>query len=532
VAFDLLIRNGLVVDGSGSPAAAADVGISGGRIEAVERLPQADAGRVVDARGQVVAPGFIDTHAHSDLMLLAEPQHTPKLCQGVTTEIIAQDGLSYAPLSPNNLRDYVRYLSGLYGRPPLDYAWSSVAEFRAQFDRRVAVNTVYLVPHGTVRLEVLGMYDVPLRDDALKKAQALVERGLADGAVGMSTGLSYFPQSYSDTDEIVELCRPVAAADAVYVTHIRTVFRERPFDPVIESLDIGRRSGAKVHFSHFRTSPLTAGQVKERMAPIDGPAGQGVDVSLETYPYPSGSSLGLQLVPAWAHEGGPDAILARLRDPGQRARIADELAAVRDSVQPARWEERIYSHLPSPANQELLGKTMTEAARVRGAASPEELLLDLLLEEDLEVGHVQLPPDDASVWDQVNRDIMQLFERPNYMVGSDSISAGGHPHPRLYGCFPRLIGRFQRQYGGLSLEALVNRATAVAADRFGLTDRGRVQPGKAADLVVFDPNTISDTSTYEAPKSLPVGIDYVVVNGEVAVEGGTPTGVLAGRALP
>jgi N-acyl-D-amino-acid deacylase len=530
MSLDLVIRNGLVVDGSGAPGQRLDVGVMGDRIEAVDRLDHVEAGRVLDVAGHVVAPGFIDTHAHSDLMLLAEPQHTPKLCQGVTTEIIAQDGLSFAPLSPANLRLYVRYLSGLYGKPDLDYSWSSVAEFRACFDRRVAVNTVYLVPHGTVRLEVMGMRDAPLVDDALERAQALVERGLAEGAVGLSTGLSYFPQSYSDTDEIVALCRPVAAAGAVYVTHIRTVFRGQPFDPVVETLDIGRRTRAKVHFSHFRTGPLTAGKVRERMAAIDAAQTDGVDVSLETYPYPSGSSLALQLVPAWAHAGGPDAILERLRDPAQRARIASELAAVRDSIQPGTWAERIYSRLPSAHNRDLLGKTMLEAAELRGATSPEELLLDLLLEEDLDVGHVQTPPA-VDVWDQINRDIMQLFERPNYMVGSDSISAGQHPHPRLYGCFPRLLGRFRRDYGG-SLEGLVHRATAVAAGRFGLADRGLLQPGNAADIVVFDPDTLTDTATYEQPMSLPIGIDYVLVNGQLAVEQGQPTGVLAGRALP
>ena len=529
MAFDLVIRGGLVIDGDGGPPRAADVGIVGERIEAVDRLEGAEAGRVLDAAGRVVTPGFIDTHAHSDLMLLAEPQHPAGLCQGITTEVLAQDGLSFAPLSAPNLAIYRRYLAGVYGNPELAYDWSSVAEFRARFDRRVAVNTVYLVPHGPVRLEVLGMADAPLVGEALARAQALVERGLAEGAVGLSTGLSYYPHSYSDTDEIVELCRPVAAAGGVYVTHIRTVFRGEPFDPVLETLEIGRRAGVKVHFSHFRTWAMNAGRVAELLAPIDAAQREGVDVSFDTYPYPTGSGFGLAFLPPWAHEGAPEALLARLADPATRARIVAELGTGRDAVLPTSWDAWVYSHLPK--NRDLVGMTFAEAARARGASSPGDLLCQLLLEEDLEVGDWQAPPA-AEVWDRIERDFMELFARPNYMVGSDSIPVGGRPHPRAYGCFPRLLGRLRRRYGALSLETLVNRATAVAADRFGLKDRGRLAPGKAADLVVFDPQTLEDTATYEQPKRFPVGITAVVVNGRVAVEDGRPTGVLAGRALP
>ena len=529
--FDLLIRNGLVLDGSGSEAQRADVGIRADRIEAVGHLEGAEAARVIDAQGQAVSPGFIDTHVHSDVMILANPQHAPKLCQGVTTEVLAQDGLSYAPLSPANLQFYRRYLAGAFGNPDIAWDWSSVAEFRARFDRTVAVNTVYLVPHGAVRLEVLGMRDAPLVGDDLKRAQAIVEQGMDEGAVGFSTGLSYYPNSYADTDELVELCRPVAKRGGPYVTHIRTVFRDEPIDPVEETLEIGRRSGVGVHFSHFRTAPASAGKVAELMAAIDVAQAQGVEVTLDTYPYPSGAGFGLAFLPPWSQEGGVDDIVARLNNPTQRASIIAEMAGTRDAIQPQSWDERIFSHLPSPHNRELVGRSFSEAARLRGYAQVEELLCDLLAEEALEVGNFQAPPPQP-IWERIERDIMELFARPNYMVGSDSVPAGDHPHPRLYGTFPRLLGRFRREFGGLSLETLVNRATLAAANRFGLRDRGLLAPGKAADVVIFNPDTLSDTATYEQPHSYPIGIDYVLVNGQIAVQAGKPTGVLAGRPLP
>jgi len=529
--LDLLIRGGLVFDGSGAPPRKADVAIHGERIEAVERLEGAQAHRVIDASGLAVAPGFIDTHVHSDVMILGNPQHACKLCQGVTTEVLAQDGLSYAPLSPANLQMYRRYLAGLNGNPDIAWDWSSVAEFRSRFDRTVAVNTAYLMPHGTVRLEVLGMKDVPLLGEDLKKAQALIAQGMEEWAVGFSTGLSYFPQSWSDTDELVELCRPVAERGGVYIVHLRTVFRGKRFDPVQETIEIGRRAGVAIHFSHFRTHPATAGRVADLVAPIEAAQAEGLDITMESYPYPSGSSMAVMLVPPWAQEGGPDKILAHLADPVQRQRIVSEMESTVDPSFGVTFNDYVYSYLPSVRNSDLIGLSFIEAARYRGTASPSDLVCDLLLEENLEVGFLIGPPA-PQVWETMNRDLMQLFSRPDYTVGSDSVLVGQRPHPRTFGCFPRLLGRMRRQYGGVPLEALINRATALPAERFGLKDRGLLQRGKAADIVVFDPETLADTATYENPKSFPIGVEYVVVNGRVAVEHSKPTGVLAGRPLP
>ena len=518
--FDVIIRNGTVIDGSGGPARCVDVGIRGSVIEAVEDLGAAQGATTIQADGMVVAPGFIDSHAHSDVMLLADPQHAPKLLQGVTTEVLGQDGLSYAPLSPDNLQLYRRYLAGLNTSLDVDWNWSSVAEYRARFDGHVAINTAYLIPHGAVRLEVLGMQDVPLVGDDLKRAQRLVERGMEEWGVGFSTGLAYYPQVYSDTEELIELCRP--AAGGVFAPHLRSIFRGEPFDPVQEALDISRGSGIALHLTHFGPG--------WDISMVDRARDGGLDVTFDAYPYFSGSSTLMAFLPPWAQVGGPDDILERLADPVQRKRMEGEVAGIRIANRIKSWGDMMISHAPSAANRHLVGLTIPEATAARGFETCEEFVCQILLEENLEVGHRMPPPPDEVV-EAGSEKYMKLLEREDYAVSSDSILAGDKPHPRAYGTFPRVLGRLRRKYGN-SLESLINRMTAFPASRFGLDDRGLIRPGMAADVVVFDPDRINDTATYDVPKSHPVGIDYVLVNGRIAVEAGIPTGVLAGRTVP
>lgn len=527
--FDVLIVGGQVVDGTGSPARRADVGIEGDRIAAIGQLSGAAARRTIDATGKAVSPGFTDTHVHSDGVLLGEPQHPSALYQGVTTEILGQDGLSYAPLSPTNLRMYRWYLSGLDGDSQVAWDWSSVADFRARFDRTVAINTAYCVPHGAIRLETVGMRDAPLAGDALERAQRLVAQAMEEGAVGLSTGLSYYPCSYGSMQELIELCRALVPFDGAFVIHQRTAYRERghPAGMLAEALEIGRQSGARVHLSHFRTSAATAGQVEKLVAPIDAAKREGVQVTMELYPYPVGSGYLLYYVPGWAHEGGPEEMLKRLADPAARRRLADEMRTERHP----NWETDVFTYLPSEKNQWLEGMAFADAARALGT-SIEEMVCRVLLEERLVVGYRGGPPLSVRVWDRVNRDAMELLSRPDYMVGSDGIFVGSMPHPRAYGAFARFLGRFRRKYGTLSLEAMVNRLAAVPADTFHLKGRGYLKPGYFADVVVFDPDTLVDTATFEDPRSYAQGVSHVLVNGALALDEGRCTGILAGRAIP
>ena len=525
--FDVIITGGTVVDGSGAPGYEADVGVKGERIEAIGDLAQAGARRVIDASGLAVSPGFIDAHAHTDAVLLTDPQRASGLRQGITTEILGQDGLSYAPLSAENYRQFRRYLAGLLGYPPEDLDMSSVASFRSHYHKKAAVNTAYLVAHGAVRLETVGFRDVPLAGDKLESARRLVRDGIEQGAVGFATGLSYHPNAWSDTDELVELCRAASDGGGVYVTHLRDVNTDRAFGGggIPEALEIGRRSGVRVHFSHFRTTEETAGRVAERLELIDKAKAEGVDCTLDLYPYPTGSTLGAIFLPSYAHEGGPDAILQRLRDPAERRRIADLIEGGKIRYLPGA----VVSYLPK--NSHLEGMSFPEIASRRGA-SMGEAMLDLMAEEDLAVGFWLTPPDSVAVWRQLSRDALDFLSRPDYMVGSDSIHTGGMPHPRAYGTFPRFLGRLRRQLGVLTLEQMVQRMADNPARRFGLSHRGRIQKGYFADIVVFDAERIIDNATYDDPKQFPTGVPFVLVNGQVAVDHERCTGVLAGQAVP
>ena len=534
--FDLVIAGGTVVDGTGAAGYRADVGINGEAIEAIGDLSGAEARRVIDATGLVVSPGFIDTHVHCDGPLLVDPQHASSLRQGVTTEVLGQDGLSYAPLSPENYRVYRRYLAGILGEPPEDLDMSSVTAFRSHYHKKVAVNTAYCVAHGAVRLESVGFRDVPLIGDALAKAKTLVRESIEQGAVAFATGMSYFPNSWSDTTELIELCKVAHQAGGAYVTHLRNVNTDRAFGGglVAEALEIGRRSGVRVHFSHFRTYSYNAGKVAERVEMIDKAKAGGVDCTLELYPYPTGSSDGVHLLPGYAHEGGPDAILQRLKDPSERQKLIDYLDNDYASFQPtdmhhSTLEEMVFTNIPKARHLE--GMSLPDVVQERGV-SMGEMLCDLLLENELQVGFRGAPPVSVALWRQVSRDCLELLSRPDYMVGSDSIPMGSLPHPRAYGTFPRFLGRLRRQFGVLSLEQMVQRMADNPARRFGLTRRGRIEKGYYADIAVFDDEHIIDNATYDDPCQFPAGIPFVLVNGQIAVDQEECTGVLAGQAVP
>jgi N-acyl-D-amino-acid deacylase len=525
--FDLVLSGGTVVDGTGAPGYRADVGVSGETIAAIGDLRRAEARRVIDATGLTVGPGFVDPHTHAEGALLTDPQHAMGLRQGITTEFLGIDGMSYAPLSGPNYHLYRRWLSGLLGEPPEDLDMSSVAAFRSHYHRKVAVNTAYLVPFATVRLEVVGFHDLPLRGDALGQARRLVREGLEQGAVGLSTGSKYYPGPWAETAELIALGETVREAGGVYMCEPRQANLDRAHggSGVAEGLEVARRSGVRLHFAHYRTAPATAGRIEQIMALIDPARAEGLDVTFDIYPYPTGSSVAVSYLPSWAQVGGPDAILGHLADPAGRRKIADAL----DHDPGVPLGQLVCCYVGR--QKELEGVSLADLA-ARTGRTMGEALCDVLLEERLQVGHVAAPPQSVGIWRQTSQDCMTLLARPDYMVCSDITPAGSMPHPRSYGAFPRFLGRLRREFGGLSLEAMVHRMTDRAARRFGLTRRGRVETGWFADLVVFDADRVIDTATYDDPRQFPVGIPFVVVNGQVAVDHERVTGVLAGQAVP
>jgi len=524
--FDLLIRGGIVVDGTGTTPQRADVGVRGDRIEEVGDLGGADAGRVIEAEGLTVAPGFVDTHAHSDTSLLLDPQEAHALRQGVTTQIITQDGMGFAPLGAKEYAEFAGYLAGILGEPPLEFDMSSIAKMRGHYEGK-ATNVAVLVPHGALRLAMAGFQDVPLRDGLLERARAIVAQGMAEGAHGLSTGLSYYPQSFSDTDELAALCEVVREHGGVYVTHVRNHNDDRApgGSGIGEAMEIGRRTGVAVHVSHYKTTAENAGQIEAVLAPVDAAKRGGVDVTVECYPYSANATVPGYFLRGEFHEGGPEALIARLADPDLRPAMLQSL----QTKFPGALARACWSHVASEANRELVGMSFVDAAARRGV-SIEEMVLDVMREERLACGFRSVPPSSVSVTRQVEADVVELLLRDDYTIGSDGIPTGGMPHPRAWGAFARVVGPLRRRHDA-PIEAIVHAISGRPARRFGLAGRGVIEAGAIADIVCFEAERVHDLATYDDPKVHPVGIPYVVVNGRVAVEDERCTGELAGRAV-
>ncbi|MDA0233263.1 MAG: amidohydrolase family protein [Chloroflexi bacterium] len=527
--FDVLVIGGELIDGTGSPAVRSDLGIKGDRVTAIGDLSSSTAARIVDATGLTLSPGFIDTHCHSDGILLLDGQHAMGIRQGVTTEIITPDGIGYALVPPDKYLEFRQYHAGVLGLPPEDLDFSSVEAARKNYDRRTSCNVAMFLGHGALRINVIGMRDAPMAGTDLERAKRLLLESLEQGACGFSTGLSYYPNSWSDGEEIVDLCKVAAKFGMPFSIHTRTAYRERGFHNggIEDALEIGRRSGVKVHIEHYRTAPHNAGQVEQIMEPIERARRDGVDVTLETYPYPTGAGSPIGALPGWFHEGKPDDMIARLADAETRAMLIKSLS---DESGLGDLAGFMWTYLESAANKHLEGMAFPDAAAERGV-SVEEMVCDVLLEERLIAGFRGIPTSSVRLWRQVEEDVMDLLARDDFMVGSDSCPIGGMVHPRAYGTFPRIVGRLRRRYGH-PLERVIQRVTQNPAVRFGLKDRGTLEVGKFADVVVFDEKTISDQSTFEDPAVHPIGVKYVLVNGEVAVDHERCTGVLAGRAVP
>jgi N-acyl-D-amino-acid deacylase len=523
--FDLLITGGRVIDGSGLPWFHADVGITGARIAAVGRLSRAECRRRIDASGKIVAPGFIDAHVHGDLALLADPAHEPAIRQGVTTYVLGQDGVAMAPASPATLASMCRYTAGFSGGALWAEQAQALAEggaltidrYLAQFGRRCAINVACLVPNGNVRQAVMGLQIRPPTADELQRMRRLVREAMEQGAVGLSSGLDYIPSRYAEEAELTELCREIAPFGGIYVTHMRR------YDPagVLDSLDevfrIGQAAGCGVHVSHFNSQ---AGLVVPK---LDAGRAAGVDVTFDLYCYLAGSSiLGMYALPPLVQEGGIDATLARLRDADVRRRLRDWFDAPEGQRAPLDCIR--LSYVAAPEFRHLEGQTLRQAADEAGSTVC-DLVCDVLVASGMAVGCV------ASHRDRDEADVLGLLRHPAMMAGSDGIFTGTHPHPRGWGCFARYLGHYVREARAWSLEEAVSRLSHHAARRFGLGDRGLLKEGLAADVVVFDPEVIADRSTYENSRELAVGVEHVIVNGELVLDVGVRTAARPGRGL-
>jgi len=529
---ELVIRDAEVVDGTGEPSYRADVVVDGGRIVSIVQEAAAAgcqrprARRELDAEGLVLAPGFIDMHAHSDLALLRDPDHSAKAAQGVTLEVLGQDGLSYAPVDDRTLGEVRRAIAGWNGPgDDVDFDWRSVGEYLDRLDRGIAVNAAYLIPQGTVRALAVGWEDREATPAELERMRRLVAEGMEQGAVGMSSGLTYTPGMYAKDAELTELCRVVASYGGYYCPHHRS-YGAGALRAYEEMVELTREAGCPLHLAHATMNfGVNKGRAPELLTLLDDALATGADITLDTYPYTPGCTTLVALLPSWASEGGPEQILKRLADDETAERIRHHMERIgSDGCHgvPVEWETIEISGVSDPALGEYVGRTVLESAGLRGE-TPWAVVRRLLLADRLaptilqHVGHEE--------------NVRAIMRHRVHTGGSDGILQGSKPHPRAYGTFPHYLGHYVRELGVLSLEECVAHLTARPAARLRLPDRGRIREGYRADLVLFDPATVAAGSTYEEPRRLPTGIPYVLVDGRFVMEDGHRTDVLAGRSV-
>jgi N-acyl-D-amino-acid deacylase len=523
---DLLISGGTVVDGTGTPGGPGTVAVVDGRIRLLDpdAVPPTHVARTIDAAGKVVAPGFLDLHSHGGLVILADGRHEPKVRQGVTTEVVGVDGNGFAPfLRREDLEAFVDFDSGLDGRPALDFDWTSVESYLARYDGTVSLNVATLIGNSPLRIAALGWDDVPADAHALDRMRGLIRDGMAEGAFGLSTGLDYPPGGYATTDELVALSEETARHGGFYHTHVRYPLGDRYLDPFREAIEIGRRSGAPAHITHFYHRQTHPGGPEPMLALVDDARGDGLDVTFDSYPSEWAATRLLIQLPQWVQAGGPGPLKERLGDRATRDRLRAEFKARGAAyASPAGWADVRLAAFHRPENLRWESRTIAEVMTETGRDAL-DVICDLLLSEDLGVGQVTSGP-----WSETLR---PFVVHPVGMVGTDSTFVGAKPSPRTYGSYPRILGQFVRDEALLSLEEAIRKMTSAPATRLGLRDRGVIRDGAVADLVVFDPATVRSTATYEAPRSFPVGIEQVIVAGTLVVADGEHTGSTPGRAL-
>jgi N-acyl-D-amino-acid deacylase len=517
--MDVLIKGGKLVDGTGSPWRYADLAVADGNIAAIGKgIPENQARQVIDARGKYVAPGFVDAHSHADILLLADQRMEYRIRQGITTEVVGQDGLSYAPVNSEHLQEWRRYLKGLNGEyaDQVSWDWTSTGELLEHYEHK-ASNAVHLIPHGAVRVEVMGWADRPATSAELARMQDLVRKSLAEGGAGLSTGLTYIPCAHATTEEMIALCEPVGEAGGVFAVHLRS-YAAKLFDALEEVIRIGRESGAAVQVSHLRMADHTTWGLSERVLELlEDARDEGVDITYDIYPYTVGCAPLFCLMPAWAQSGGPDLVIRKLQNQESRTHMRSEM-----DDWALDWSHYSLSNVAHPDYQQWEGQPLTKVARDL-QKDVSQFVLEVLLDNDLDATIIAGGGNEA--------DNRVMLTHPLGMIGSDGVMVGDHPHPRGFGTYPKLLTEYVRDNPILSLEEAIRKMTALPARRHNLNDRGVLSVGSAADVVVFSLEDLEDRATYQNALQLPGGVDAVLINGKAAVRDGTYLGSTYGKAL-
>lgn len=528
-AFDLVITNGHIIDGTGSPWYSGDIGIRNGKVAAIGNLSVAERKRTIDAAGKVVAPGFIDMLGQSELTILVDPRLPSKIYQGITTEITGEGG-SVAPLNDAIIKD---------GQAGYDYYkikpdWRTFREYFARLEKQgMGINLASYVGATQVRRMILGDDDKQPTPAQLDQMKALVRDGMKDGAVGVSTSLEYAPAPYAKTDELIALAGEAGKLGGIYSTHMRSE-SDDVLGAVDEALRIGHDAHIPVEIWHIKVAgKANWGRMPELVAKINAARAAGADVSADTYAYTAWSNDFSAFVPAWAHDGGTAKLVERLKDPATRARIRKDMLTA-STTWDNEWQEIpgpdaiLITQVLNPELKSMQGKRLTEIAKI-WKKDPMDALFDFLIAD---------PNSSVAVFGMSQPDVTLALQQPWVSVDNDSegtspegLLGQAHPHPRAYGTFPRVLRKYVREDKALTLEDAIRKFSALPAQRLRLTDRGVLKQGMWADVVIFDPATIRDRATFEDPNQLSEGMQYVLVNGVPVIEDGKMTNALPGKVL-
>lgn len=524
------ITNGYIIDGSGENGYYGNILIDGKKIKKIGSFtPYAE--RIIDAKGCVVCPGFIDTHSHSDLKILEHSYNAPKLLQGITTEILGQDGISMAPLPERYINGWRKNLSGLDGESKkINWHYKNTQGYLDYIqERKTCSNVAYLVPHGNIRMEAMGCDNRDPSKAELEKMKEIVRREMDAGAIGLSTGLIYIPCAYSKTEELIELCKVVAEYEGIFVVHQRS-----EADLILQSMDeiirIGKESGVKLHFSHFKACGKgTWDLIPQIIEKLDNAKRDGIHLTFDQYPYVAGSTLLSVILPPWVQSGGTEKMLERISNDKIIEQIIEEVERGNSDwdnfIDFAGYDGIYITYTGSDKNSLFIGKSLEEIGKLRNM-HPMKAACKLLCEENNAVSMVDFYGKEEHV---------KLFlSREEQNVCTDGLLSGT-PHPRVYGAFPRIIRKYVREEPLLSLEKAVQKMTSKAAYAMGISNRGRLCEGLYADVVIFDKNKIADKGTFSNPTVHPSGINMVMVNGNIVFDGknkyNNPIGMVLKRGV-
>jgi len=528
--FDIVITNGHIIDGTGSPWYSGDIGIRDGKIAAIGNLSNTPRARTIDAAGKVVAPGFVDMLGQSELTILVDPRLPSKIYQGITTEITGE-GESAAPLNDA----IIQADRSTYAHYQITPDWRTFREYFARLEKQgMGINLASYVGAARVRRMVLGDDDIQPNPEQLEQMKALVREGMRDGAVGLSTALEYAPAPYAKTEELIALAGEASKSGGIYATHMRNE-SDAVLSAIDEALRIGREAHIPVEIWHIKVAGKENwGRMPEVVAKINAARAEGIDVSANTYAYTAWFNTMSAFVPPWAHDGGDAKLIERLKDRAMRARIR------KDMMSPSQGWDNEWQEIPGPEsvlvgvvqNPKLLpleGKTLADIAKIWNK-DPMDALFDLLIEDNAFT--------EVAVFGMSEPDVALALQQPWVSIDNDSsgtspegILGQEHPHPRAYGTFPRILRKYVREEKKLTLEDAIRKFSALPAQRMRLTDRGVLKAGMWADMVVFDPATVCDLATFDNPNQLSQGMEYVLVNGAPVIDQGKMTGAKPGKVL-